>query len=180
VNAVITDDVSGVRDQTQVQLWSPSGDEEVYDFFESTGGDSYTAVVTIPAFSEVGVWKDWNIGLYDNYENEGFVGYDDLLARGMNLAVGVGTFATSYPRSVSLKVRGTQASGLVESDPASTCFWWVPVSLQHKRKSGWTKVGTTLAGYNVDLPSISTNLARGSIERSRRRSGSERRASQRA
>lgn len=44
-------------------------------------------------------------------------------------------------------MRGTRASGVVEADPASTCSWWVPVSLQRKTKSGWKKVGVTLADY---------------------------------
>lgn len=151
VNAVITDDSSGVWEDTQVQLLSPSGDEEVYAFFEPNGVDSYMAVLTIPAFSEAGIWKDWNIWLIDNYDNEVLLEYDDLLARGLNLAVAVGSYDTSYPRSVSLKVRGTRASGVVESDPASTCSWFVPVSLQRKTKTGWRKVDTTLSHYQGDF-----------------------------
>jgi hypothetical protein len=151
VTAVITDDLSGVYEDTQVQLHSPSGNEQPYAFFEPVGGDTYIASLTIPAYSEEGIWKDWGIWLIDNYDNELLLEYDDLLDRGLDLAVGVGGFSATYPRSLSLKVTNSRAFGEVDAALESTCFWWVPVSLQRKTPSGWKKVGSTLAEYDGDF-----------------------------
>jgi hypothetical protein len=148
VTAVITDDLSGVSEDAEVDVYSPSGNQESYGFFTRVSGDTFSANVSIAMFAEAGIWRDWYIYLYDNVGNS--VEYDeyDLISRNINVAVGVGSYSSSYHRTISLKLRRTQASGTVDTNLASACFWYVPVLLERKTKSGWRHVAETLSDFN--------------------------------
>jgi hypothetical protein len=157
VSANITDDLSGVCAQgdscpagtSQVQLFSPSGQQQaVTGFFAIVSGDSYTATVTLKQYAEEGIWKDWHVWLFDKAGNYVVLDEYDLLRLGTNVAVGVGTFDASYPRTISLRLSRTKASGYVQSDVPSTCFWFIPVLLERRTSSGWKKAGSTLSLYD--------------------------------
>lgn len=155
VSAVITDDISGVCadgdsscTHATSSVASPSGQQRVLlGYFTLVSGDSYTAEAMFPQFAEEGIWKDWSIQLTDRAGNLVVLGEFDLLSQGINAAVGVGSLEESYARSVSLRVRRTRASGRVSAPLESTCFWFVPVTLQRRTASGWRQVGTMLSSY---------------------------------
>jgi hypothetical protein len=158
VTAVITDDLSGVsyvNDPTPsdvpsfVFLYSPSGNQSTQGDtnFRLSSGNTYTATMTIPQYGEQGVWRDWDVYLQDEAGNFTRVSEAQMLASGINAAVGVGTVNLSYPRTISLSLTRHRASGNVRSDTPSTCYWFVPVSVQRKTDSGWKKVRSTLADY---------------------------------
>jgi hypothetical protein len=138
VSAVITDDLSGFS-SGYVSV-SPLGQQVAGGGFSSVGGDSFQATVTIPQYAAQGVWRGWSVYLTDMVGNYTSLSEDDLLARGINLAVGVGTWESSYSRWI--KLRGS--SGSVRSDDGSRlCSAYVPVILYHREKSGWELVGRT-------------------------------------
>ena len=56
----------------------------------------------------------------------------DLLVGGINAAIGVGTIESAYTRTISLALTRRRASGYVDADLASTCFWYVPVVVERK------------------------------------------------
>jgi hypothetical protein len=155
VTAVITDDLSGVcpdGDTTCLHatssIRSASADQSVLlSYPVAVSGDTYTLSGTIPQYAEEGIWKDWSIQLTDRAGNMMVLGEADLLVRGINAAIGVGTIESAYSRTISLKLTRRRASGYVHSDVASTCFWYVPVVVERKTSSGWKKVRLTLADY---------------------------------
>lgn len=159
VTAVITDDLSGLSyegDSTsadytsRVDLYSPSGNQSVVGCpcFTLVSGDTYTETLTFPRYSEQGIWKDWSLFLADEVGNTVWLDAYNVYLAGINQAVGVDPFETSYARRVSLNIGKTKATGSVSADVASSCYWFVPVLLQRKTKSGWKNAGRALADYN--------------------------------
>jgi hypothetical protein len=147
ITAVITDDLSGVSTDSNVEVDSPSGDQGWYEYFDLISGDTYSATITIPRYSEAGIWRDWYFELWDNAANSTvFDGYE-LLQQGINIAFGVQDFADSYSRNISLKLSRTRAAGYVNATLASACFWYIPVTLERKTASGWRKIGTQLSSF---------------------------------
>jgi hypothetical protein len=159
VTAVITDDLSGVSyegDSTPsdvasfAALYSPSGNQYVIGCpcFSHTAGDTYTQTLTVPQYAEEGIWRDWSIYLQDEAGNWTRVYEDAMLLSGINAAVGVTSYDTSYSRTITLNLSSRRASGNVHATLASTCFWFVPVSVEKRTASGWKKVRSTLAAYD--------------------------------
>jgi hypothetical protein len=111
-------------------------------------GNTYTATMSFPQFSEEGVWRDWLVSLCDKTGNCVDLDTYDLLHRGINAAVGVGVVQTAYSRTVGLRLRRRAAIGWVDSSTASSCWWYVPVMLQRRSVSGWKKIGQTVADFN--------------------------------
>lgn len=111
-------------------------------------GDTYSDTATFAQYAEQGVWKDWSLYLSDKAGN--FVRLDeyDLISAGVNQAVGVDPFDSSYTRTVSIKLRATSASGYVDAATESSCSWFVPVLLERKTSSGWKRAGATLSLYD--------------------------------
>lgn len=155
VTAVITDDLSGVCEAsgttpycstgtTAFDLLSPSGQQRTAELFRLVSGDTYTATATIAQFAERGIWRNWGLFLDDRAGNEVFLDETDLLALGMNVAVGVGTFEAVYARTILLKLGNRSARIQVGAAAESTCSSRVPILLQLKTKSGWKKVGSAL------------------------------------
>jgi hypothetical protein len=155
VTAVITDDLSGVcadGDSTCTHatssIRSPSAEQSVLlGYPVAVSGDTYTLSGTIPQYAEEGIWKDWSIQLTDKAGNMVVLDEADLLALGINAAVGVGSFDATYARTISLFLSRRRASGFVDSDTQSTCFWYVPVTVERKTASGWRTVRSTIADH---------------------------------
>jgi hypothetical protein len=159
ITAVITDDLSGLSyegdsttgDYTSAaQLYSPSGNQFVTGCpcFMLVSGDTYTQTLSFPQYAEEGIWKDWSFFLADEAGNWVYVYDNNLMAAGINQAVGVDPFDPSYSRTISLKLSKTTATGYVDADLASSCFWFVPVLLERKTSSGWKRAGSTLSLYD--------------------------------
>lgn len=127
--------------------YSPSGDQWTYGFFNLVSGDTYTTTIVIPQFSESGVWRDWYFYLEDNTSNLAVVDEYELLVAGINVAVGVDPIEDSYGRTMSLHVGRTKVSGYLDSSLASTCFWYVPITIERRTKLGWKQVGGSLTSY---------------------------------
>lgn len=151
VSAVITDDLSGVSIESNVELYSPSTNQWTYGFFDHASGDTYTTTLVIPQYAENGIWRDWYFFLEDNATNQVVVDEYDLLLQGINVALGVGNFDDAYARTLSLRVGRTRASGHLNAQLESTCFWFVPVILQRRTAAGWREVGTALSSYQGDF-----------------------------
>lgn len=147
VSAVIRDDLSGVSSESNVEIYSPSTNQWTYGFFDQVSGDTWVTTLTIPQFAENGIWRDWRFFLEDSATNLAVVDEYDLLRAGMNVAFGVGSYESSYARSISLRLGRSTASGRVSAALESTCFWFVPVRLQRRTAAGWRQVGTTLSSY---------------------------------
>jgi len=158
VTAVITDDLSGVSysgDATPgdvssyVYLLSPSGNQTIgLNGFTLVSGDTYASTMTVPQYAEQGIWRDWVVYLTDEVGNYVWLYEDDLISAGVNEAVGVDPFDTSYARTITLRLSRTRASGYVAAELESACFWYVPVVLERKTTSGWKRVGSTLSLYD--------------------------------
>lgn len=148
VTAVITDDLSGVS-TLNTELCSQNC-LNGYDWFKRVSGDTYTATITFPQYSGgVGsIFRDWEVLLVDNAGNQTFLSVRDLYNQGFNLAFGVNAYATTYARTVHLKVTKSRASGYVNAASASNCWWYVPVILERKTASGWKHSGSVLSGWN--------------------------------
>jgi hypothetical protein len=147
VTAVITDDLSGVSGDSSL---CADGCLNSYDWFTNVSGDTYTATIFWSQYSggQGGIFRDWLIYLVDNAGNDTYIDVRDLYYKGINLAVGVNAFDQSYPRIVSLRLTRRRASGYVDASDASNCWWFVPVKLERKTRSGWRKVGSTLSGWS--------------------------------
>ena len=147
ITAVITDDLSGVSSNSNVEVYSPSGNQWTYGFFHLVSGDTYTTTLVIPQFAESGIWRDWYFYLEDNVSNLAVVDEYELLVAGINVAVGVDPFEDSSGRTMSFRVGRTRVSGHLDSSLASTCFWYVPVTIERRTKSGWRRVGASLTSF---------------------------------
>lgn len=156
ITAVVTDDLSGVCADpdsdcsywSQIDLWSASGQQQVYGDFARTSGDTYTASLTFVQYAEDGVWRDWAVSLCDKAGNCADLDTYDLMHGGINIAVGVGSFQSSYARTVSLRLGRRVATGYVDASTPSACFWYVPVLVARRTTSGWKKIGIKLANYD--------------------------------
>jgi hypothetical protein len=103
-------------------------------------GDTYVGDATFPQYSPEGIWT---IGLgiiRDNVGNEYVPSMADLQQRGINVVIGNGSFATSYPRELSdLDVGKKGVSGKVKA-AVGACEEGTPVRLQRKRSTGWKTI----------------------------------------
>lgn len=147
VTAVITDDLSGVSTNSNVEVYSPSGNQWTYGFFNLVSGDTYSTTIVIPQFAESGVWRDWYFYLEDNVSNLAVVDEYELLVAGINVAVGVDPFEDSSGRTMSLRVGKTRVSAYLDSSLTSTCFWYVPIKIERRTRSGWKQVGAGLTSF---------------------------------
>ncbi len=147
VTAVITDDLSGVSVNSSADIYSPSGNQWTYGFFNLVSGDTYSATIVIPQFAESGVWRDWEFYLEDNVSNLTIVDEYELLQAGINVAVGVDPFDATAGRTMSLRVGRTRVSGHLDSSLDSTCFWYVPITIERRTTSGWRQVGSGLTSF---------------------------------
>jgi hypothetical protein len=159
VTAVITDDLSGVSTvNSSAYVFSPSGNQRTFGFFHLVSGDTYSATIPIPQFSEIGVWRDWHIHLEDDAGSLSNVDEYELLVAGINVAFGVGPVEDSAGRTMSFKVGKTKASVHLDSSVASTCFWYVPIKIERKTRLGWKKVGS---GYTSFRGGFSRHIKNG-------------------
>lgn len=148
VTAVITDDLSGVSTNSSADVYSPSGNQWTYGFFSLVSGDTYTATIPIPQFSEDGVWRDWEIYLEDNVGNLSVVNEYELLVAGINVAFGVSPVEDSAGRTMAFRVGRTRVSGHLDSSIASACFWYVPIKIERRTRSGWRQVGSGYTSFH--------------------------------
>lgn len=143
VTAVVTDDLSGVsfvgmNASLDVNHLSPV----VYANFQSAGGDSWTANLTIPQFAAHGIWK-LGISLQDNANNFVSLYDDDLMRKGFRFALGVGDFEPTYSRTIRNLEFRTKSSveGQIKANEFA-CYRSVPIVAERKVSSGWNKVWT--------------------------------------
>lgn len=150
VTIVATDDLSGLCIPADgcaagfVSLRSPSLEQSAVPTpFQRSSSNTYRATLTFAPNSEEGVWMSWAVYLADNAGNELYLEEGELLDRGINVAVGVGSFATSQSRTIGLQINTIRALGKVLGDAGTTCEAWVPVLLERKAPSGWQRVWQT-------------------------------------
>jgi hypothetical protein len=147
VTAVITDDLSGVSTNSNVEVYSPSVNQWSYGFFNLVSGDTYSATIGIPQFSESGIWRDWYFYLEDNVGNLAVVDEFELLVAGISVAFGVAPVEDSAGRTMSFRAGRTRVSGHLDSSLASTCFWYAPITIERRTRSGWKQVGEGLTSF---------------------------------
>jgi hypothetical protein len=152
VTAEITDDLSGLCAPTEcpigyVGLGSPSGEQggQGGGYLQPVSGNTYTATFTIAQFAEQGVWARWTIYIIDRVGNDVVIDEKQLLVKGINVAVGVGNYASTYDRSLTFRLSPRSAPhsvfGSFTKDEESPCSLDVPLIVQRKTRSGWKQVG---------------------------------------
>lgn len=155
VTVVATDELSGLCIPADgcaagyMSLRSPSSEQSAVPTpFQRSSSNTYTSTLTFAPHSEEGVWISWAIYLVDNAGNELYLEEGELLARGINVAVGVGGFAPSYSRTIGFQINTIRALGKVRGDAGATCEGWVPVLLERQTSSGWQRVWRTYTREN--------------------------------
>lgn len=151
VTAVITDDLSGVSTNSNVEVYSPSGNQWSYGFFNLVSGDTYSATIGIPQFSESGIWRDWYFYLEDQVGNLAVVDEFELLMAGINVAFGVAPVEDSAGRTMSFRAGRRRVSGHLDSSLASTCFWYAPITIERRTRLGWKQIGEGLTSFHGDF-----------------------------
>jgi hypothetical protein len=108
----ITDDLSGLRSGL-VYLGSPSGSQNMVWGISLISGDAlngiYQALITIPRFSETGIWQFLYVRLEDFANNVVTLSTSDLVAMGFptslmvttQVAVAIDIKPGSYPNSIN-------------------------------------------------------------------------------
>ena len=105
--ARLTDDLSGVSDNTQATFESPSGNQEATAFgFKLVSGNAldgiYQYVLTLPKYSEKGIWKLQFFLVSDKVGNRKQLSKSDMIALGFPTEFNVGSEGdTSAPNVVS-------------------------------------------------------------------------------
>ena len=104
VTATLTDDLSGVRNAWSLVVFrSPSGAQTVAGTFRWSGGDGYSAAMTLPAHAETGSWSLGHLYLVDQAGNYRYLYPADLAPLAPLPAIVVsGTPDTTAPRIVSV------------------------------------------------------------------------------
>jgi len=92
ITAHLTDDLSGV-DQGSVLFYSPSRSQSVgawLSFNERTSGDEFDGIyrhkMTLPQYSEAGIWTLEYISIYDTVGNKKQLSYDEASALGFPIS----------------------------------------------------------------------------------------------
>lgn len=109
----VTDDLSGIGDNTYAVVRSPLGGQQHTAFTRNgilLSGDFndgiFQDVVTWPRYSETGTWKLERMRLNDRVGNDEMLWTDDLEAMGINTTLTVIAVAIPEPASIALFLAG--------------------------------------------------------------------------